>query len=206
MIHNDPTTAPTLLFILCLAAATAAVALDSVLLKIALSVLAAGTGALACMFTARTRAGRGIGACALVVLGIAVAVALSAWQPGGPDMFFIAAMFPALSAAAPMFAVCCACVLAAGMEGRKIFLALCAAITVAVIPRFIILLLGGASLLLGAEAVIVAGGVWLALAVEIVAAALIFTLFVQLAKNYELVPGGGGGSSGGGISTDWSTF
>lgn len=128
MIHNDPT----LLFILCLAAATAAVAFDSVLLKAALSVLAAGTGVLACMFTARTRAGRGIGACALVVLGIAVAVALSAWQPGGPDMFFIATMFPA----APMFAVCCACVLAAGMEGRKIFLALCAAITVAVIPPF----------------------------------------------------------------------
>ena len=136
MIHNDPTTAPALLFILCLAAATAAVALDSVLLKAALSVLAAGTGVLACMFTARTRAGRGIGACALVVLGIAVAVAPSAWQPGGPDMFFIATMFPALSAAAPMFAVCCACVLGAGMEGRKIFLALCAATTLAVIPPF----------------------------------------------------------------------
>lgn len=74
------------------------------------------------------------------------------------------------------------------------------------IPRFVILLLGRASLLLGAEAVIVAGGVSLALAVEIVVAALIFAVFTQLAKNYELVPGGGEGNSGGGISTDWSTF
>ena len=42
--------------------------------------------------------------------------------------------------------------------------------------------------------------------VRIVVAALIFALFVHLAKKYELVPVGGSGSSGGGISTDWSTF
>lgn len=206
MIHKDPTTVPTLLFILCLAAATAGATLVSVQSMMAFSLIAAVFGVFACMLTARTRAGRGIGACVLVVLGIAVAVALSAWRPDGADFFFIATIFPQFASAALMFAVCCACVLAARMEGRKVFLALCAAITVAVIPHFAFLLLGGASLLLGAEAAIVAGGVWFVLAVRIVVVALIFALFAYLAKNYELVPGGGSGSSGGGFSTDWSSF
>lgn len=206
MIHNDPTAVPTFLFIVCLAAATAAATLDSVLLVGVLSLIAAVFGVFACMLTARTRAGRGIGACVLVVVGIAVAVALSSWRPVGPDMFFIASIFPALALAAPMFAVCCACVLAAGMEARKVFLALCAAISAMIIPRFAFLLFGALSLLAGSGEMLVAGGIWFVLAVRIVVAALIFALFVHLAKNYELVPGGGSGGSGGGISTDWSTF
>ena len=44
MIHNDPTAIPTFLFIVCLAAATAAVTLDSVLLVGVLSLIAAVFG------------------------------------------------------------------------------------------------------------------------------------------------------------------
>lgn len=48
MIHNDPTAVPTLLFIVCLAAVSVAVTLDSVLLMVAFSLIAAVIGMFAC--------------------------------------------------------------------------------------------------------------------------------------------------------------
>lgn len=206
MIHNDPTTTPTFLFIVCLAAAAVAVTLESVPLMVALCAVAVVAGVLASLLTARTRAVRGIGASVLILIGIALAVAFTTWRPAGADMFFFTTMFPAFATAAPMFTACCACVLAAGMEGRKVFLALCAAISVAVIPRFVFVLFGGLSLVAGSEWLDVAASAWFGPAVRIAVTAAIFSLFAYAAKNYELVPGGGGGVSGGGISPDWNTF
>ena len=207
MIHNDPTALPIFLFIVSLAAsAVATTGGDSATGVAALCALAAVAGVLACLLTARTRAARGIAASLILLLGIAAAVAFSSWRPAGADMFFFATMFPAFATAAPMFTACCACVLAAGMETRKVFLALCAAITVMVLPRFVVLLFGGLSLLAGSEWLAFAASAWFAPAVSVAVTAAIFSLFAYVAKNYELVPGGGGGVSGGSISPDWGTF
>ena len=207
MIHNDPTALPIFLFIVSLAAsAVATTGGDSATAVAALCALAAVAGVLACVLTARSRAARGIAASLILLLGIAAAVAFSSWRPAGADMFFFATMFPAFASAAPMFTACCACVLAAGMETRKVFLALCAAITVMVLPRFVVLLFGGLSLLAGSEWLAFVASAWFAPAVSVAVTAAIFSLFAYVAKNYELVPGGGGGVSGGSISPDWSTF
>lgn len=208
MIHNDPTALPIFLFIVSLAAsAVATTGGDSATGVAALCALAAVAGVLACVLTARTRAARGIAASLILLLGIAAAAAFSSWRPVDADMFFFATMFPAFATAAPMFTACCACVLAAGMEMRKVFLALCAAITVMVLPRFAILLFGGLSLLAGSEWLALVASAWFAPAVSVAVTAAIFSLFAYVAKNYELVPGGGGGGvSGGSISPDWGTF
>lgn len=207
MIHNDPTALPIFLFIVSLAAsAVATTGGDSAAAVAALCALAAVAGVLACVLTARTRAARGIAASLILLLGIAAAAAFSSWRPAGADMFFFATMFPAFATAAPMFTACCACVFAAGMETRKVFLALCAAITVMVLPRFVVLLFGGLSLLAGSEWLALVASAWFAPAVSVAVTAAIFSLFAYVAKNYELVPGGGGGMSGGGISPDWGTF
>lgn len=206
MIHNDPTALPIFLFIVSLAAsAVATTGGDSATAVAALCALAAVAGVLACVLTARTRAARGIAASLILLIGIAAAVAFSSWRPAGADMFFFATMFPAFATAAPMFTACCACVLAAGMETRKVFLALCAAIAVMVLPRFVVLLFGGLSLLAGSEWLAFVASAWFAPAVSVAVTAAIFSLFAYVAKNYELVPGGGG-VSGGSISPDWGTF
>lgn len=206
MIHNDPTALPIFLFIVSLAASVVATTGDSATAVAALCALAAVAGVLACVLTARTRAARGIVASVILLLGIAAAVVFSSLRPAGADMFFFATMFPAFAAAAPMFTACCACVLAAGMERRKVFLALCAAIAVMVLPRFVVLLFGGLSLLAGSEWLAFAASAWFAAAVRVAVTAAIFSLFAYVAKKYELVPGGGGGVSGGSISPDWGTF
>lgn len=206
MIHNDPTALPIFLFIVSLAASVVATTGDSATAVAALCALAAVAGVLACVLTARTRAARGIVASVILLLGIAAAVVFSSWRPAGADMFFFAAMFPAFAMAAPMFSACCACVFAAGMETRKVFLALCAAISVMVLPRFVVLLFGGLSLLAGSEWLAFVASAWFAPAVSVAVTAAIFSLFAYVAKNYELVPGGGGGVSGGSISPDWGTF
>ena len=208
MIHNDPTALPIFLFIVSLAAsAVATTGGDSAAAVAALCALAAVAGVLACVLTARTRAARGIAASLILLLGIAAAVAFSSWRPAGADMFFFATMFPAFATAVPIFTACCACVLAAGMETRKVFLALCAAIAVMVLPRFVVLLFGGLSLLAGSEWLALVASAWFAPAVTIAVTAAIFSLFAYVAKNHELVPGGGGGGvSGGSISPDWSSF
>lgn len=187
MIHNDLKLLPTLLFMACLAAAAPVLDLkESPAMAIAFTAAGVLLGIPACLFTARTRAFRGIVASIVLVAGLVAPVVIlgmrseasNGWPFGG---FLLSELVTAI----PMFAVCTACVVAAGMQLRKIFLALCAAIAVMVLPVFAYILLGA---VLGPEAI---GGPASAAGVRIVLVIAIFALVVRIGKNYELVPGGG---------------
>ena len=129
MIHDDSKLLPTLLFMACLAAAAPVLDLKE-FPALAIAFTAAGVlfGIPACLFTARTRAFRGIVASIVLVAGlVAPAVILGIRSDASSGWPFDGFLLSALVTAIPMFAVYTACVVAEGMQLRKIFLALCAA-------------------------------------------------------------------------------